>query len=668
MRNMSRTVYESTDQSSVLSGFSWYWLLATAAAVGLFLTTLMIPSSASADCSGSATGVPDSVLDLAIGEQCDDGNMVAGTVDGCNNDCTIQTGWACNRVCATYYATVQPAVDQPRAGAQQCEGVYYNDPAHVPSYYSVDPIVLMPSTEAPVLLTTTECTNNLYVNPLPTVDCSGEVVGWRGGASYGSRDYRDYKLDGVTRADSAGTLMFTPEFVVDEKGVIHFDDDQVSLNSIKWTRPDTTLPSTDPNFLPVAPGTLQGEITTAVTLEEFQQVTYRLSGNPGAPISLIMREVDGRDDWTTIQVLDSLDNTGTNFDLLAEVANFSKHQLNPTGGNGQTFPVPTFNIPASGVFYVRLNIFDAFLKVGIFWPQACITPVCGDGLITGTEQCDDRGMGDDCVDAGLPNECTFIDTDGDGIPDRDDVDDDNDGIPDWDQPPSSGIEVGESGTSDPSADTDNDGIPDWNDAVDTVNPAPPAAGCVDAAPVDGACDLGTLPTSLDADGDGLPNHLDPDSDNDGVFDIIEAGGTDGDPVPGDGQVDYPTPGVPTSLNDANNGNGWDDNYDPNVTGSSGGAPLEPPDDQSDGSYDFLDPCILNDGTIGVPSTSAGCIDTFRLEALSCRVTTLIRHLLDCLLLEERSGAVPPSTLVGQCRFEHGSVMGGHCVLDGKMAS
>ncbi len=43
-----------------------------------------------------------------------------------------------------------------------------------------------------------------------------------------------------------------------------------------------------------------------------------------------------------------------------------------------------------------------------------------------------------------------------------------------------------------------------------------------------------LPAAIDADGDGLPNHLDRDSDGDGLTDARESGGTDAD---GDGEPD-----------------------------------------------------------------------------------------------------------------------------------
>ena len=75
---------------------------------------------------------------------------------------------------------------------------------------------------------------------------------------------------------------------------------------------------------------------------------------------------------------------------------------------------------------------------------------------------------------------TPIDTDGDGVPDKDDADDDNDGI-----------------------DDEEEGDGDFDD-------------------------------------DGIPKRIDRDSDNDGCDDVLEAGFTDGD---GDGILGTGTPGV-----------------------------------------------------------------------------------------------------------------------------
>lgn len=71
-------------------------------------------------------------------------------------------------------------------------------------------------------------------------------------------------------------------------------------------------------------------------------------------------------------------------------------------------------------------------------------------------------------------------------------------------------------TDDPNKDHDHDGIPNYKDSdFCSLN-------------AQGVC------ASMDHDSDGIPNHLDLDSDNDGIPDIVEAGGTDQD---GDGRVD-----------------------------------------------------------------------------------------------------------------------------------
>ncbi len=93
--------------------------------------------------------------------------------------------------------------------------------------------------------------------------------------------------------------------------------------------------------------------------------------------------------------------------------------------------------------------------------------------------------------------------------------------------------------------------------------------------------------ALDTDQDGIPNVFDLDSDNDGILDIIEAGGVDSN---NDGEVDYPTPGDPTSMGDAN-GNGWSDVHDID----DGGTRLPDPDSDGDGESDRVDLDADNDG-------------------------------------------------------------------------
>ena len=148
------------------------------------------------------------------------------------------------------------------------------------------------------------------------------------------------------------------------------------------------------------------------------------------------------------------------------------------------------------------------------------------------------------------------DSDGDGIPDSQDLDSDGDGIPDNVEAQSTDDFVAPTGT-----DTDGDGI---DDAYD---------------PDDGGTPL--TPVNTDADsGDTVPDYVDDDSDGDGVPDATE--GHDAD---ADGQPDV----APTG-NDAD-GDGIDDAYDP----ESGGTPAVIPDLDSDGTPDFRDTDDDGDG-------------------------------------------------------------------------
>ena len=94
------------------------------------------------------------------------------------------------------------------------------------------------------------------------------------------------------------------------------------------------------------------------------------------------------------------------------------------------------------------------------------------------------------------------DTDGDGLPDYCDLDSDNDGIADVIE--AGGTDANGDGIIDGFTDTDSDGFADGLD---------PLRG-------------GTALADGDQDGDGLENRIDLDADNDGIADIIEAGGTD----------------------------------------------------------------------------------------------------------------------------------------------
>ena len=113
-----------------------------------------------------------------------------------------------------------------------------------------------------------------------------------------------------------------------------------------------------------------------------------------------------------------------------------------------------------------------------------------------------------------------IDSDSDGIADLLDVDDENDGIPDIEEAGFKAYSNGKSTMDRTSAvtwlDANNNG---FNDYIETM--------------ISGGTYL--LP---DTDGDGVPNYLDLDSDNDSFFDVDESGLLNGDgDITGDGKGD-----------------------------------------------------------------------------------------------------------------------------------
>jgi gliding motility-associated-like protein len=140
------------------------------------------------------------------------------------------------------------------------------------------------------------------------------------------------------------------------------------------------------------------------------------------------------------------------------------------------------------------------------------------------------------------------DADGDGKPNMWDLDSDNDGIPD-------SIES-------TSTDGDGDGIFDLGNNNGTVTQATISANGV-VNPLDvNATQLSPGLINIDTDGDGIYNSYDLDSDNDGIADVVEAGGTDAN---NDGIID----GFATDIDK----DGFADSVDPKVTGGTAGTPL-----------------------------------------------------------------------------------------------
>jgi Secretion system C-terminal sorting domain len=163
----------------------------------------------------------------------------------------------------------------------------------------------------------------------------------------------------------------------------------------------------------------------------------------------------------------------------------------------------------------------------------------------------------------------IADQDNDGKPDtRIDIDDDNDGITDFVEACGAGATSFGCLTADPSEDSDGDGLVNYRDANY-------------AAANGSSLNSNGVIAKLDFDGDGIIDQYDLDSDNDGIQDIVEAGGVDTD---GDGRID----GSQTADSD---GDGLLNTYDP----TTGGTAIANLDTDGDGSLNFKDLDSDNDG-------------------------------------------------------------------------
>jgi large repetitive protein len=183
------------------------------------------------------------------------------------------------------------------------------------------------------------------------------------------------------------------------------------------------------------------------------------------------------------------------------------------------------------------------------------TDTNGDGILDGFADSDADGLANsiDPTTGGTP--LLVPDSDGDGKPNLVDLDSDNDGIPDLKE--AGGIDSDNNGVLDVVTDTDKDGIADVVDPTTGGTPLP----------------------RPDTDSDGRPNYIDRDSDNDGITDTIEARGIDAD---GDGIAD--------NFVDTD-GDGFNDLTDPETLGT----PLTSPDKDGDGKANYLDVDSDNDG-------------------------------------------------------------------------
>jgi len=160
------------------------------------------------------------------------------------------------------------------------------------------------------------------------------------------------------------------------------------------------------------------------------------------------------------------------------------------------------------------------------------------------------------------------------------------------------------------ADADGDGTPDFLD-IDSDNDgildAIEGTGDIDGdgipnhldtdADGDGILDadeVGPDPANpLDSDNDGIPDYLDTDSDGDGIPDAIEVGADPAAPLDTDGD------GVPNHLDTDSDGDGITDAVE------AGADPTMPANGDTDGTPDYLD--LDSDGD-GIPDSLEGTGD------------------------------------------------------------
>lgn len=189
---------------------------------------------------------------------------------------------------------------------------------------------------------------------------------------------------------------------------------------------------------------------------------------------------------------------------------------------------------------------------------------------------DNDGIPDSMEDIDGDGDPTNDDTDGDGIPNYLDLDSDNDGILDL-------YESGISAALIASLDTDKNGV---------IDPSFTNTGNGFADQIENAATPYGNGTNLaDTDGDGVPDYIDLDSDNDGVLDLYE-GNPNGAALDADGNGmvdggDTDNDGIKDAVDGNNNAFG------------SGPIAATPIDTDGDGVPDYRDLDSDNDGVLDI---------------------------------------------------------------------
>ncbi|MFN8394763.1 MAG: hypothetical protein U0176_08845 [Bacteroidia bacterium] len=222
------------------------------------------------------------------------------------------------------------------------------------------------------------------------------------------------------------------------------------------------------------------------------------------------------------------------------------------------------------------------------------------------------GAGDVIDNDNLNNPSNDINLDNDGLPNYLDLDADNDGIADITETLNGNFDTNNDGMIDSSTDADGDGLMDVTDGVNNTGAGGFTAG--GAGDVIDNDNLNSTSNDINADGDGFPNFLDLDADNDGLADIFESNNGALD-VNNDGMIDSSTDVDRDGLSDVADG--------VNNTGAggftAGGAGDVIDNDNlnnatndingdNDGLPNFLDVDSDNDGIADLVETGNGNFD------------------------------------------------------------